>query len=447
MSHGSFPVTIKDVPEIVSAKPMALSSGLKMLLGAFVVIGLAAFVLGLAGGDPRKAWIALHVNFMFWLCLAAASSCFVAVFHICNAEWSRPIRRLFDSALPFFTVSPLVLVVLSFGADHLFVWTHNPPPLKAFWLQSWFVYGRDVIALSLLVILARKAVGYSLRRDIGAIRSGLTGVAQGDVARWSSKEYDSYVEGWGADARSEIKRTDDRLGRLSPVLIMIYALSMSLVAFDQIMSVDPHWFSTMFGGFVFMGAVYVAVAMVCFRIVFARKLHPLFTAKIHRSTLHDVGKLLFGFGIFWAYLFWSHYLPIWYGNMPEETGWIITRLRAEPWHGFAWFVLATCFIVPFLLGLSRDVKQVPVLLFGTASIVLVGIWLQHYLLFVPSIYPNEIPLNLIDIGVCLGFAGAFFLSSFRFLEKVPLMPFGDFYIPVAPHSGTDLTPEGYSPTA
>src|SRR5262249_36924478 len=159
-----------------------------------------------------------------------------------------------------------------------------------------------------------------------------------------------------------------------------------------------------------MGAVYLAMAWNSMWVGLVRSSHPLFTLKVERRTLHDLGKLLFGFGIFWTYLFWSHYLPIWYGNMPEETQYIILRLREQPWHDVAWMVLAMCFIIPFLLGLSRDVKQTPPLLFCTGMIVACGLWLEHYLLFTPSLYPHEIPFNVTDIAVTLGFFGAFLLS-------------------------------------
>jgi len=149
---------------------------------------------------------------------------------------------------------------------------------------------------------------------------------------------------------------------------------------------------------------------------------------IKRKTLHDLGKLLFGFGIFWAYLFWSHYLPIWYGNMPEETAFIILRLRVAPWRDLAWLVLGMCFIIPFMMGLSRDLKQVPVLLACTGIISSIGLWLMMYLLFAPTIYPDHIPVGMMDVAVGIGFVGLFALSAARYLERNPLIPFGDLYL-------------------
>jgi len=431
MSHGVSPVTLKDVSAIVTAEPFKLPSAFRAGSILLVLIGLAVFVLQLMNaGNSAQAWATFHLNFVFWFTLAAASTCFSSALHICNAQWTRPIRRIFESASTFFLISPIILLVLFVfkGYNHLFVWAHEAIPGKANWLQPNFVYVRDLIGMCVLIYLGRKVVYFSIRKDLGAIRSGLTGLDKDKLARWSDKKYDCYVANWGSDSKAEIQQTDDLMGRWSPFVIIGYAVVVSLIAFDQMMSVDPHWYSTMFGGFIFMGAVYLAMAWCSMFVGLARTAHPLFAAKVERRTLHDLGKLLFGFGIFWAYLMWSQYLPIWYGNMPEETKFLLLRLRENPWHDFAWIVLGLCFIIPFLLGLSRDVKQTPHLLFCTGMIVACGIWLELYLLFMPSISPHVIPFDLSDVGISLGFLGAFVLSCACFLEKAPLMPFGDLYL-------------------
>jgi hypothetical protein len=393
------------------------------------VLGALAFIQELLNGDPKHAWMALQVNYLYWLSVAAASTGFAAVFHICNAQWSRPIRRVFESSMPFFTFTVLGLPVLYLGHEYLFSWAHFEIPGygKNTWLSAAFVYPRDIIALVALIFVARKVVRLSLRRDLVAIRGGLTGADSEDLERWNHKRYDSLVADADKDAKEEIRKTTSLMGRFSPAVIIVYAFAMTLIAFDQIMSVDPVWYSTMFGGFWFMSGVYLAVAFAGMGVAVCCVASPLFYEKIERRTLHDLGKLLFGFGIFWAYLFWSHYLPIWYGNLPEETGWIILRLREEPWRHVAWMVLGLSFIIPFLLGLSRDVKQIPQLLFATGVIVSIGLWLQSYLLFAPTLFPDTLPFGLVDVAIGMGFLATYVGSAFYYLERVPLMPFGDLY--------------------
>jgi len=280
----------------------------------------------------------------------------------------------------------------------------------------------------LVWILSRVLKG-SLTMDLTAIRKGFVKLPEGVSipSRWQQGNY-KCLEHSDSSAEEGILKTYSMMGRFSPVCVMAYAIVLSLIAFDLLMSVDAHWYSTMFGGFYFMSSVYAAVAFVSLSLVFLRSYHPLFRSAFERKTLHDLGKLLFGFGIFWAYLFWSQYLPIWYGNMPEETGYMILRLREYPWRSLAWLVLGMCFIVPFFLGISRDLKQVPVFLASTAIIILIGLWLQYYLLFAPSLYRNEISVSLKDVAIGLGFLASFILGVLYYLARVPLIPFADLLV-------------------
>ena len=291
MTESLSPVGIKDVPQIVQADPLRISPALRAILILLCVFGLLVFVLELVQGDATYAWTSLQVNFTFWFCLAAASSCFGAVLQICNAQWSRPIRRIFQASTPFLIWSPLMLAVLFLGHEYLFVWAHEEIPGKGIWLSSVFVYVRDVLAILVLAGLAQKLLSLSLRADIGAIRSGLVGLDQEACLRWKEKKFDRYVSGWGNDPQQEIRKTTEQMIRLSPVVVIAYAVIMSLIAFDQIMSVDPHWYSTMFGGLYFMTAVYLAMAGCAMAVAMLRSAHPLFRAKIERRTLHDLGDL------------------------------------------------------------------------------------------------------------------------------------------------------------
>jgi hypothetical protein len=423
---GHSSISKEQIQAVILAKPFELSAKTHGILIAFILIGIASFVCELVLGEAMHAWMALHVNFTYWFCAAAAASCFSAVFHICNAQWARPIIRLFQSTIVFFKWSPLFLVLLYFGHHNIFEWAHHAlPGGKGVWLSGNFLYLRDILSVLVMIYLANKVIYYSLRRDLGIIRSGVTGLSSEQISRWANSSYDSFVKSWNSDSKVELADIHQKLWNTAPFVVIVYSISMSLFAFDQIMSVDPHWYSTLYGGFYFMTGVYLCMAMMSILLVLVRKSHPVFIENINKKTLHDLGKLLFGFGIFWAYLFWSHYLPIWYGNMPEETGFIILRLRKEPWHTIAWMVFGLSFIIPFFLGLSRDIKQIPILLLATAGIVSVGIWLQQYLLFAPTLYPEHLPFSMTDVGIAIGFFGLFFLSCASFLKRVPLMPIGD----------------------
>ena len=428
MGFGKPNISLDDVPAIVTAEPPKVSKTLKMVMTGLVAIGLLSFAISVSG-DTKRAWTTFQVNAMYWLILSAASSGFAAVFQIAAAEWARPLRRIFESASSFlpFAIAAFIPVYLFHGYDHIFLWAHEPAPGKEIWLSPNFLYIRDFIALILIYYATKKVIDLGLAQDITAIRSGLTGVDSSKLARWQSKEFDRYAKSAGGDARGTIRELFARRGFNSPIVVICYTFGLSLIAWDQVMSVDPHWYSTLFGPFIFMSGVYVAVAWNAMGVGFARNIHPLFKAKVIRPTMHDLGKLLFGFGIFWTYLFWSHYLTIWYGNLPEETGWIILRLREEPWHTFSWFAFWCLFFFPFMFGISKDAKQVPPLLAAAAAVVATGIWLMLYIMIVPTSFPEQIPLSFLDAGITVGFLGGFVLMAVKYLERVPLIPFGDLY--------------------
>jgi hypothetical protein len=428
MGFGKPNISLDDVPAIVTAKPPKIPAVLKNVMLSLVGVGVVSFFIAVAK-DPNRGWTSFQVSLLFFLILSAASSGFSAVFQITNAEWSRPLRRMFESASGYllYAAVPLVIVYLFHGYHHIFQWAHHEVHGKELWLNPHFLFLRDLAGILLLIWVTKRVINLGLAQDLIAIRSGLTGVNKDELSRWQDKSYDKFVADWSGDPKVSIQQTFARKGFLSPVVVIAYATIFSLIAWDQIMSVEPHWFSTLFGPWIFMSGVYLTMAFNGMGVTLARSIHPLFKQKIIRPTLHDLGKLLFGFGIFWTYLFWSHYLTFWYGNLPEETGWVITRWRNEPWHSLSWFAFWCLFFFPFLFGLSKDVKQVPPLLFFTSAVVALGIWLMLYIMVVPGMFPTSIPLSFLDLGIFGGFLGVFVLLALRYLERVPLIPFGDLY--------------------
>ena len=355
MAHATS-LTAEDVHEIIEAEPLKVPSWFKLTLFVLAIIGLLAFLIELLTGDAKRAWMALQINMLYWVTVSAASSCFTAVFHICNAQWARPIRRIFESAVFFFSLTPILLIVMYFGHEYLFVWVHEQPPGKGPWLTSNFVFIRSLIALLVLGYFARKVVGLSVIRDLSTLRDGKLKNTKLKLSTDAKKRWtdDKLTKCFGLQDRCNVENTSLLLSRFSPAVVIFYALMLTFFAFDQLMSVDPVWYSTLYGVLYFMTGVYLSMAFASMMVGICTVNNKLFASKIKRKTLHDLGKLLFGFGIFWAYMFWSHYLPIWYGNLPEETAWVILRLREEPWRNLAWTVLGMNFIIPFFLGLSRD---------------------------------------------------------------------------------------------
>jgi hypothetical protein len=172
------------------------------------------------------------------------------------------------------------------------------------------------------------------------------------------------------------------------------------------MSLDARFFSTLLGGHFFIGTLYAGIAAVALLALFVRR--PLGENALPAAVMHDHGKLLLGFCMLWMYLVFTQYLVIWYGDLPEETGFLIRRLSGGPWTGLAGFVVASSFVVPFLLLLSRRLKQSPAGLASVAALALAGIFAERVLLVMPSLTPHG-PFGLIELAVSAGFCAAFLL--------------------------------------
>jgi hypothetical protein len=209
---------------------------------------------------------------------------------------------------------------------------------------------------------------------------------------------------------------------MAPAVVMVYALVMTVIAYDWVMSLEPHWFSTMFGPWFFMGAFWAGVAATALWSVFLRGKHKDFHNLIGLQQRHDVGKLAFAFCVFWTYLFFSQYIVIWYGKLPWEQAWIIRR-SGEAWGGFSALVIVLCFVVPFAGLIGRKPKmKAPLLAFFT-SVILVGLWLERYGMLAPSLHHEGDPIftiwqpliALMFLGLYVG-AVRWFLSTFPAIQ-------------------------------
>ncbi len=212
----------------------------------------------------------------------------------------------------------------------------------------------------------------------------------------------------------------DAIARDAALLVVAYAFGYSLLAFDLMMSLAHKWVSNLFGAFYFMGSFLAALMALAVLAIAVRRRMGL-ESLISRHQLHDLGKLCFGFTVFWAYLMWAQYLVIWYANLPEETYYLFYRLIG-PWRPVGVAVFLLVFVVPFigLLGV-RPKKHAPTFL-TLALVSLVGVWLERYLEIVPSINGGAGPaIGALEIGVALLFAGLFLLSYGWFGARYPMI--------------------------
>ena len=361
----------------------------------FVVGGGAAALLGVTAGDGgRSFFFAYLVNFAYMLSLALGALFFVMVQHVTHAGWSVVVRRLAEGIAQTMPLLAVLFVPLVVALPKLYRWTGTEAvaadPLlagKAAYLNVPFFVARWVVYLAVWIWLAR----FFFRRS---------------VAQDSS-----------ADPLETVA-----LQRRGALGIVLYAFTVTFASFDLLMSLEPDWYSTIFGVYYFSGAMVGLFALLPLMVWWLQR-RGLLTRAVTREHYHDMGKLLFAFIVFWAYIAFSQYMLIWYGNIPEETAFYLRRQTG----GWGWIGLVLVFghfLVPFAALLSRVPKRRPGLLAAVSVWVLLMHWVDVYWLVIPQ-ESTALSLPLVDVAVLVAFAGAMTVWTARVLGKVSLIAEGD----------------------
>ena len=383
---------------------------------ASALVGILAFVLLALGGDASRAWRIYHVNWLYWTGLAQGLVLFSAVVTTAKGRWATPLRRIGEASVPFLVVSFVLFLLSWIGRAQIYPWIRDPEsiahvPVKAFWLRDWFLYARVGFALLVLFVFDIFFVYHGVRQDVADGKDKLPLKHRG--------LYDRITASWhneGFTLSGETRATS------APLLIVVYAIVMSLVAFDCIMSLAPFWVSNLLGGFFFMGAWLSGLMSLALLAILFRKHYGLEDV-ITPKHLHDLGKLCFGFTVFWAYTFFAQFIVIWYGNMPEETKFLFLRMSTPQWKAISTAMVVMCFLLPFWGLIGVKPKKTPAILGTFAVISLLGLWVDRFVLVVPSIIqaPPSLPLGWQEILITAGFFGLWGLSYLWFAERFPLI--------------------------
>ncbi len=412
-----------------------------------IALGVLVVALALARGEAQRVWQVYLVNWLFWSGLAVTGVVLVAIWRATNSQWG---ARLLGVALATFGFAPVALLTflpLAAAGAHIFPWVEHPVPHRAGWLEPGFVLARTGLAFAGLLVLCGVYVYFVLRPAVGE-----AGAGHSRLRVW-------LVRGF-AGRTTEHARAEYILRRLTPVLLVVYALVFSLVAFDLVMPLDPHFYSTLFGGYFFVTALYAGIALLSVLLAWWLACAPALRDGFTTEVRHPLGKLTFGFAMLYGLVFWSQYLVFWYGNLPEEVPYVILRQNTVPWKPLSYAVLLLVLLVPFAVLISAEVKKKPRAMAFLGSLILLGLWLERYLLVVPSLwgggthrleaggagnpasaaasgvvhaadgaaaahaaavsYPVPLPLGWVEIGITLAFAAAFLLSYAAFARHFPL---------------------------
>jgi hypothetical protein len=375
--------------------PRRLETRLKLLAG----VGALTLVLGLIF-SPQRTWANLLLLSFYLLTLSLAGAVFVAMQYISGAHWAVALRRVPEAMAKLIPLGGVGVLAVLIAHPALYSWTKPAgggepvPAFRHWWLSLPFFRGRALAFLLLWMLFAVALVRESNRQD--------------------------------ADGAARHTRTNSRL---SALFIVLFAFSFWLATYDWIMSLEPRWYSTIFAAYNFAGLFLGGLAALTLLVVWLGDSKALIVTDDH---LHDLGKLLFAFSIFWMYLWFSQYMLIWYANIPEETIYFVERLHGY-WGSLFVLDMVLNWVGPFFALLPRRNKHNPGVLVKVCVVLLAGRWLDLYLMIMPTFAGRELPIGGVEIGLMAGGFGLFILAFLRVLRRAPLVPINDPFLKESLH--------------
>lgn len=369
-------------------------------LGIATLIGAIAAMFSMRSAETLKHFqFAYLVAYCFCLSIALGGLFFVLLQHLTGARWSVVLRRLAESVMLNLDLMALLFVPILFWIPSLYKWA-NPEYVAGDPLLQWkqpylnvpFFIGRMIFYFVVWNLLARFFYRNSVRQD-----------ASGDPALTLK------MRKWSAPS------------------MLLFALTITFFAFDVIMTLDPHWFSTIFGVYFFGGSflAFLAALVILSNLVL---LSGAVGKAITAEHFHDVGKLLFAFVVFWTYIAFSQLLLIWMANIPEETLWYIHRWQSPGWRAASWVLLFGHFVIPFFFLLPRTIKRNRTTLMFGALWLLAMHYLDLYWLIMPVFEHGAFPLTPMEPLLCVAMAGLFLWIVLARLGRQHVVPIRDPYL-------------------
>jgi Ni/Fe-hydrogenase subunit HybB-like protein len=370
----------------MGASPAAPARRAHPLLVLLAVLGIVAFLYGVSQGSAARAWGIYLVNLLFWSSLAITGPALAAMIQVTEGRWSPSVKRIALTTAGFLPVSFVLFLVLFWGRATLYPWVTEPLANKAAWLNVPFMSLRIGLGVLILYWVALRLVKAVLVEDQP-----------------------------GGDSPAAVNRRN----RLAGWLLGLYVVVLSLWGFDLLMSLDPRWYSGLFGGYYVVTSMYTGFGLVTYLTIRSNEQG---LSRVQPPAIQDVAKLTFALSVFWMYFFFSQYLVIWYGNVPVETRYVVRRFFAQPWATIAWAIFIVGWLIPFSYLLKRLTGRPPerhrvfkvILFFGW-----IAIFFERMLLVFPSVLRdhNTVPVGPVEILVTLGFFALFVLSRNWFLAR------------------------------
>jgi len=350
----------------------------------------------------NKPWAALYVAALFFFVIALGVLAFYGIQRAAQAGWSIVLFRVMEAITAYLLPGGIiVLVILALSTmhlNHLFIWM-DPEVVahdeiiqnKTGFLNVPFFLIRAIIFLS----------GWSLYR-------------------YFSRKFSLAQDAAPAGDISNHKKNF----RISAAFLVFYIVTESIMAWDWIMSIDPHWFSTLFGWYVFASMFVTGITVIALLTIYLK--NQGYLDFVNDSHIHDLGKFMFAISVFWTYLWFSQFMLIWYSNIPEEVTYFITRLEDYTLPFFGMLVMN--FIFPLLILMNSDYKRTNYIVVMAGIVIVLGHYMDIYNMIMPSAVGDQWFIGASEIGGFLFFLGLFLFIVFRALTKAPLLAKGDPYL-------------------
>lgn len=379
---------------------LVVSKKFKLLTYILIAIGVVSFALGFIF-DSKRTWANYLLNNYYFISIAIGAAFFGAIQYITQSGWSAMFKRVPEAMAAYIPFAAVFFLILFFGMHSIFEWTHEEViqhdhlvQHKSPYLNIPFFFIRVIVFFGAWILMTRILRNISLKEDeFGGIQ---------------------YFE------KSEF---------YSKILIFVIALTFSLFAVDMLMSLEPHWFSTLFAGKSFIAAFLHGSSIIALIVILLSRMGKF--EQLNSSHLHDFTRYIFMASIVWGYFNFAEFMLIWYANIPEETAWFVHR-----WHGtykilfFANIVLN--WLIPFLVLMPRKSSRSKIIMLPVIVILIIGQYTELYCIIWPATV-QEVKFGLLEIGTFLGYAGLFSLIVSAALAKANLVPKNHPYLQESIH--------------
>ncbi|MCI0920874.1 quinol:cytochrome C oxidoreductase [Sphingobacterium rhinopitheci] len=365
-----------------------------------IVAGVAVIAYGLMTGETMRTFANLLLMGYYFTCVCAAGAFFVGLQMVTQSGWSAGLIRIPQAMATVLPIASIILLIIAAGGIYSHTLYHHWTNPELFDPNSPH-YDKLIAGKEAFLNIP----GFFIRQ---ILFMGSYSIFAFILTKLSYKED---LEGGLNSYKKSFK--------LSAIFLVVFGFTTPIWSFDTIMSLEAHWFSTMFGWYNFAAMWVSGIAVIVVMVVLLKKAG--YMAWVNENHLHDLGKLMFGFSIFWTYVWFAQFMLIWYSNIPEETVYFYKRWEPEykPWF---WLSIIINFVSPLLLLVDRDAKRKQNVMLFVAILLLCGHWLDYYIMIMPGTVETNRGFGIIEIGTAIGFAGLFTFLVLNNLSKHALAP-------------------------